>query len=121
MKQSIAHQSLLLLLRQLLVLDRVEGDGLVLFQVDGELFKVIVLYVLQGGSARVHMHRGPAWAMTHVGRHAGQVQVDVKSGNARRGWKRIEKQCYHRVTEATTLAGKMTSLTPRWIAKRAFT
>ena len=40
------YQSLLLLLGELLVLDGIKGDWVVLFQVNGELLKVPVLYVL---------------------------------------------------------------------------
>ena len=42
-----ADQGFLLVAGELLVLDRVERDGFILFQVDGELVKVPVLYSLQ--------------------------------------------------------------------------
>jgi hypothetical protein len=40
------HQNLLLLLRQLLVLGGVEGNRVVLLEIDGELLKVPVLDIL---------------------------------------------------------------------------
>lgn len=41
-----AHQGLLLLLRELLVLDGIKRNWVVLFQIDGELLKVPFLHLL---------------------------------------------------------------------------